>query len=499
MDERADASASARSDSRRRRSIRNADSAASRSRRRDAIASSRRDSASVVARAAAFASDSARRAISRTRTSSRDWDSAASSADACSRTNSVSKATRGAHAARGSRDPDNTVTDDRIDDAAESSASSPSAFRTSSPSRSLSPSPPPQTGAKATVTAAETTAGPSALATQARTVPFRASVASPASAACTNPTPASRHIAAARATAVSDASPRFTKTPPTPPVGFEPTTVVVRARTFVAVAASTATPRWAAPSGRSARTKGANAATTAAPEESDSDSAPAPAARDPPGGEADRDRSSSCMARAAANASFARRWSPRRTAASPLAMSAAAEGAASEGPSIPIGERGEDAAAAASGLVTAACRASALGRGGSIVPSRSLTVNHATSTSWAARTRAAMASANARVLCETKNATRARRSRARGVAARDEEGANRERGVATRDVCVGSRRGKGTVREDTRERRRRRVPRRARSNEQRSRRAAIARGEGASRAPHRRGMPRGGPHQRLIV
>ena len=49
------------------------------------------------------------------------------------------------------------------------------------------------------MTAAETTAGPSALATQARTVPFRASVASPASAACTNPTPASRHIAAARA------------------------------------------------------------------------------------------------------------------------------------------------------------------------------------------------------------------------------------------------------------------------------------------------------------
>ena len=276
-DERADASASARSDSRRRRSIRNANSAASRSRRRDAIASSRRDSASVVARAAAFASDSARRAISRTRASSRDWDSAASSADACSRTNSVSKATRGAHAARGSRDPENTVTDDRVDDAAESSASSPSASRTSSPSASRTsspsrrsfPSPPPQTGAKATVTAAETTAGPSALATQARTVPFRASVASPASAACTNPTPASRHIAAARATAVSDASPRFTKTPPTPPVGFEPTTVVVRARTFVAVAASTATPRWAAPSGRSARTKGANAATTAAPEESD--------------------------------------------------------------------------------------------------------------------------------------------------------------------------------------------------------------------------------------
>ena len=79
------------------------------------------------------------------------------------------------------------------------------------------------------------------------------------------------------------------------------------------------------------------------------------------------------------------------------------------------------------------------------------------------------------------------------MSARDEEGANRERGVATRDVCAGSRRGKGTVREDTRERRRRRVPRRARSNEQRSRRAATKGRPGwPSRAPHRRGAaPRG--------
>ena len=53
VDDRADASASARRDSRRRRSVRDAASAAARSRARDAVASRRRDSASATTLAAA--------------------------------------------------------------------------------------------------------------------------------------------------------------------------------------------------------------------------------------------------------------------------------------------------------------------------------------------------------------------------------------------------------------------------------------------------------------
>ena len=222
----------------------------------------------------------------------------------------------------------------------------------------------------------------------------------------------------------SGAAPRLSKKPP------PPTRLRLEPGTFAFVNTSTTYPSiaGACSSGKRVRATGWRDASTAAGLElvggwstprSRGDCA-----------ESDASRALASNSRARANASFARAWSPRRTAASPFAMSAAAdiaprgeedEGEAAERRGERVGGDDDDAptaptdrsrgsersAASSSAAVTARVGASeGARRSGRATPVPGSHTNHAASRPVSSATRRAMAPARWRVASETKKAYR---------------------------------------------------------------------------------------------
>ena len=318
----------------------------------------------------------------------------------------------------------------------------------SSPFASAASASAPHTARSTTASAQAIACGPSALAIQASTAPRATCAASKSTSAhCTYAMPRPWHRARVSATVASGSVPSAINKPPRAELPLAKTSRTQRRFASTTSAREEAREEtdctdwcrsppvlYASSSPSIASTTGANAAATAralacAGETAAAASASAAAARRR---RASSRTAASFAALASANASFARAWSPRRTAASPFAMSAAGE-RVPRPPSRGDADKRGFAFSFAIHLEPAsvAASASAPSTAGSILgtPSgaRAWTVNHSQSRPAHSLTRAATASASAEAAGETKSARR------------DGDGPAKEPlRCATRDASIGA-------------------------------------------------------------